>query len=191
MLREESWRKHLPEQVQTSWWTSRRVFPCGHRFFQPFLGQSPAEEWNAPSLWHPDPGQPGTLHTPEPRRKHPQPESCQGSKAGRRGHHWKEKKCKWQGSSNTSLFVLANTRADKFSLLCLFISPCNAEFFISRDTQISGPFSCCQDKSLCCVIGYLSFSVSCLLMKTQLRETFSYALREKLCNPLLNYCGYV
>lgn len=58
VLREESWRKHLPEQVQTSWWTSRRVFPCRLRLFLPFPGQNPAEEWNAPSLWHPAPGQP-------------------------------------------------------------------------------------------------------------------------------------
>lgn len=69
---------------------------------------------------------------------------------------------KLQGSSNTTLFVLANTRTDKLS----FISPCNAEFFISRDTQVSWPFSCSHHKSLCCVIGYLSFSVSCLVMMT-------------------------
>lgn len=85
--------------------------------------------------------------------------------------------CKLQGPPKTSLFVLANTRADKFCLSCLFILPCNAEFFLSRDTWVSWPFSCSQHKSLCCVIGYLSFSVSCLLMKTQLRLTFSYALR--------------
>lgn len=157
---------HLPEQVQTSWWTSHRVFPCRHRLFLPFLGQSRAEEWSAPWRWHPAPGQPGTLHTPEPRRKHPPPESCQGSKAGRRGHHWKERKSKSQGSSNTSCLDWQTLEQTSSVFLCLFISPCNAEFFISRDTQVSWPFSCCQDKSLCCVIGYLSFSVSCLLMKT-------------------------
>lgn len=84
---EKKQRKDLPEQVQTSWWTLHRVFPCEHLLFLPFLGQSPEEGWNAPSLWHLDPDQREIRHTLEPRRKHPQPEFCQGSKAGRRGHH--------------------------------------------------------------------------------------------------------